>query len=92
MVSESEERPRRKRGVRLSDLDRAKSWVIAHTGRRWEVVGPVEGQGDAGGGLAGGGPPGAGDGVASTGGNSGAPPWASLEFRQPGRALEQPEG
>src|SRR5262245_12140522 len=29
----------RKRGVRLSDLDRSRVYRIAHTGRRWEVVG-----------------------------------------------------
>jgi hypothetical protein len=28
----------RKRGVRLSDLDRGHRYVIGHTGRRWEVV------------------------------------------------------
>lgn len=57
------ERAPRPRGVRLGDLDRSKRYVIAYTGRRWEVVGP-EGAGapesdpapDAG----------AGDGVAST--------------------------
>lgn len=34
---------RRKRGVPLNDLDRDLAWVIAHNGRRWEVVGPAEG-------------------------------------------------
>jgi hypothetical protein len=29
----------RQRGVRLSDLDRSLEYRIAHTGRRWEVVG-----------------------------------------------------
>lgn len=28
----------RKRGVRLSDLDRSRRYEIGHTGRRWEVV------------------------------------------------------
>lgn len=32
---------RRKRGVPLNDLDRDQAWVIAYTGRRWEVVGPA---------------------------------------------------
>ena len=37
-------RPRdasRTRGVRLGDLDRAKVYRSAHTGRRWEVLGAV---------------------------------------------------
>ncbi len=37
-----EQQQRQDRGVRLGDLDRSKAWVIAHTGRRWEVVGPIE--------------------------------------------------
>jgi hypothetical protein len=35
----SAERPRG-RGVRLNSLDRDLVWRIAHTGRRWEVLGP----------------------------------------------------
>jgi hypothetical protein len=38
----------RKRGVRLSDLDRGLVYRIAFIGRRWEVLGP-EGAPDAGG-------------------------------------------
>lgn len=36
-----EPRSRRKRGVRLSDLDRSQLWVIGHTGRRWETLGTM---------------------------------------------------
>lgn len=32
------QKPRRKRGVPLKDLDRSKVYRIAHTGRRWEVL------------------------------------------------------
>lgn len=60
---------RRKRGVPLSDLDRSKAWVIAHTGRRWEVVGPAGSHDRAV--AAAEGAPGAGDEVASTGGSPG---------------------
>lgn len=31
-------KPRRARGVRLSDLDRSKVYRIGYTGRRWEVL------------------------------------------------------
>lgn len=34
---------RRARGVRLSDLDRSKVYLLAYVGKRWEVVGPAEG-------------------------------------------------
>ena len=34
----SEVKPRRQRGVRLSDLDRSKVYRIGFTGRRWEVL------------------------------------------------------
>ena len=68
------ERQPRKRGVRLSDLDRSLAWVIAYTGRRWEVVGPVEGHGGDVGDASEGGPPGGSDGVASTGGSLRASP------------------
>jgi len=33
---------RRRRGVRLTDLDRTKHYVIAHTGRRWETLADLE--------------------------------------------------
>ena len=36
-----EPRARRKRGVRLSDLDRSQLWVIGHNGRRWETLGTM---------------------------------------------------
>ncbi len=39
MVAMSDEKPRRQRGVRLTDLDRSKVYRIGHTGRRWEVLG-----------------------------------------------------
>lgn len=35
----NEPRPRRSRGVRLSDLDRSKVYRIGYSGRRWEVLG-----------------------------------------------------
>lgn len=38
---QTDDRPRRSRGVRLSDLDRSKPWVIGYTGRRWEVLGSI---------------------------------------------------
>ena len=38
----------RKRGVRLSDLDRERMYVIAFVGRRWEVLGPLDPDGPAG--------------------------------------------
>lgn len=34
----SEPKPRRQRGVRLSDLDRSRVYRIGFTGRRWEVL------------------------------------------------------
>ena len=39
--SEDQTQARRTRGVRLNDLDRSTAWVIAYTGRRWEVFGPA---------------------------------------------------
>jgi hypothetical protein len=33
------EKPRRARGVRLSDLDRSRVYRIGYVGRRWEVLG-----------------------------------------------------
>lgn len=43
--SEQEPRPVRPgRGVRLGDLDRSRKWVLGYTGRRWEVLGPIEDQ------------------------------------------------
>jgi hypothetical protein len=45
------QKPRRPRGVRLTDLDRSKVYRIAHNGRRWETLGPevVSGSGADGG-------------------------------------------
>lgn len=40
MVDGADRRTRRQRGVRLSDLDRARVYRIAYVGRRWEVLGP----------------------------------------------------
>ncbi len=48
MDVEPELKPRRRRGVRLTDLDRRKVYRIWHTGRRWEVLG-AEGEADASG-------------------------------------------
>ncbi len=33
------DRPRKKRGVPLNDLDRDRRYVIGHVGTRWEVLG-----------------------------------------------------
>lgn len=33
--------PRRQRGVRLTDLDRDRLYVIGHNGRRWETLGTL---------------------------------------------------
>jgi len=38
---QNDARTRPARGVRLSDLDRSKPWVIGYTGRRWEVLGSI---------------------------------------------------
>jgi hypothetical protein len=39
---QTDARVRPARGVRLSDLDRSKPWVIGYTGRRWEVLGSIK--------------------------------------------------
>lgn len=63
-------RPRKPRGVRLTDLDRSRLWVIGHTGRRWETLGPLDELAAAGTALS---PdPSAGSEVASTGPDFGA--------------------
>ena len=37
------EKPKRRRGVPLNDLDRSKVYLIARVGTRWEVVGEHSG-------------------------------------------------
>jgi hypothetical protein len=70
---QTDARPRPTRGVRLSDLDRSKTWVIGYRGRRWEVLGSTPDCPDCGCGSAGV-PSGAGRAAVSTEGDRASAP------------------